>query len=222
MNKNSSQVAYREEGVSAIANPLPLGLLTLALTTALVGASFARFLVPPVRMGIGAVAAPALIYGGVTLVLAGMWAFRKNQQLPATLFSAYGGFLIALGALFLPLFGLAPLFGVDPLAFNHALGLLFLCWTISSGILFLGALRTNMTFLAVLACLCLAYLFLTIGEFANANGLLLAIGGWIGIVCALLAWYTALGGILQATRSPFQLPMGERGGSGREENVMVR
>src|SRR5262249_52403315 len=142
-------------------------------------------------------------------------AFRKNQTLYATLFSAYGGFLIALGALLLPLFGLISLFGTDVLAFNRTLGTLFLFWTISSGVLLLGALRTNLALIGVLVCLFLSYLFLTIGAFANANGPLLAIGGWLGILCALFAWYTALGGILQAAGSPFLLPMGERGGSPR-------
>ena len=213
MAQFASRTASREEEASAIANPAPLGLLTLALTTALIGASFARFLVPTVRVGIGTVAAPALVYGGVIQVLAGMWAFRKNHILAATLFSAYGGFLIAFGALFLPLFGLTTLFGANALAFNHALGLPFLCWTISCGVLVPGVLRTNMAQGAVVVCLCLSSLFLAIGELANANGPLLAIGGWVGIICALLAWNAALGGILQATGSPLQLPMGERGGA---------
>lgn len=212
MAQYASPTAYREEVTHDIANPEPLGLLTLAFTTALVGASFARFLVPTLITGIGAIIVPALIYGGVIQVLAGMWAFRKNHPLGATLFSAYGGFLIVLGALFLPLFGLTTSFGTNALAFNRALGLLFLCWTISSAILLLGALRTNMVMVAMLACLCLSYFFLMIGEFANANGPLLAIGGWLGILCALVAWYAALGGILQSTGSQFQLPMGEMGG----------
>jgi len=213
MAQYTSQMAYHEEGTSGIATPVPLGLLTLALTTALIGASFAHFLTPTIARGVGAIAVPALIYGGVIQILAGMWAFRKNQPLGATLFSAYGGFLIVLGALFLPTLGLATAFGIDVLGFYHALGFLFLCWTISSAILFMGAIRTNMVLALMLACLCLCFLFLTIGEFANANGALLAIGGWLGILSALLAWYAALGGILQATGSPVQLPMGDIGGT---------
>jgi hypothetical protein len=213
MAQRTSQTNYREEGVSTIANPGPLGLFILALATALVGASFACFLIPNTFLGLGTVVAPVLVYVGVILVLAGMWAFRKNHVLGATLFSAYGGFLIAFGVLFWPTIGLPRLFGLNILAFNHALGLLFLCWTICCGVLFLASLRTNMLLTAVLAFLCLSYLFLTIGEFANANTTLLAIGGWLGIVCALISWYAALAGILQATRSPFQLPMGERGGA---------
>jgi hypothetical protein len=211
MAQMTSQTEYREEGVGAIANPGPLGLLILALATALVGASFAHFLIPNAFLGLGTVVTPVLVYAGVILVLAGMWAFRKNHVLGATLFSAYGGFLIAFGVLFWPTIGLTRLFGLDILAFNHALGLLFLCWTICCGVLFLASLRTNMLLAAVLAFLCLSYLFLTIGEFANANTALLAIGGWLGIICALISWYASLAGILQATRSPFQLPVGERG-----------
>lgn len=210
MAQMTSQTDYREEGVRPVANPGPLGLLFLGLATALVGASFARFLIPSAFLGLGTVVAPVLVYAGLILVLAGMWAFRKNHLLGATLFSAYGGFLIAFGVLFWPTMGLLRLFGMDTLALNHALGLLFLCWTICCGVLFLASLRTNMLLTAVLAFLCLSFLFLTIGELANANMALLVIGGWLGIICALIAWYAALAGILQATHSPFQLPMGER------------
>ncbi len=213
MAQMTSRTNHREEEVSAIANPGPLGLLILALATALIGASFARFLIPNAFLGFGTIVAPVLVYGGVILILAGMWAFRKSHTLGATLFSAYGGFLLAFGVLFWPTSGLTRLFGPDALAFNHALGLLFLCWTICCGVLFLASLRTSMLLAAILAFLCLSYLFLTIGEFANANIVLLTIGGWLGIICALIAWYAALAGILQATRSPFQLPVGEREGT---------
>src|SRR5258708_11514064 len=71
----------------------------------------------------------------------------------------------------------------------------------------------------VLAFLCLSYLFLTIGELANANMALLVIGGWVGVICALVSWDAALAGIFEATPSPFQLPMGGRGGARSEEHT---
>jgi len=227
MAQTAAQREYAEERTSAIANPMPLGLIILALTTALVGASFAHFLIPNTFVGVSTVIAPMLIYGGVIQVLAGMWAFRRNHILPATLFSAYGGFLIAFGVLFLPVAGLLIPFGADIVAFNHAIGLLFLCWTICSVVLLVATLRSNMLLMVTLACLSLAYLFLTIGEFANANRALLTIGGWLGILCALIAWYEALAMILRSTRSPYQLPTGEsetppltsRPGYGREPAI---
>jgi len=36
----------------------------------------------------------------------------------------------------------------------------------------------------------------------------LAIGGWFGIATAVVAWYTALAGLLRSMSSPYQLPMG--------------
>ena len=53
-----------------------------------------------------------------------------------------------------------------------------------------------------------AFLFLTIGQLAGANSVLLAIGGWFGIATAVVAWYTALAGLLRSMNSPYQLPMG--------------
>lgn len=210
MTHMTERSAYREEETTnGVANPTPLGLIILALATAMIGASFARFLIPVTFLGMQTVVAPVIIYSGVILILAGMWAFRRNTQLAAILFSAYGGFLIALGVLFLPTLGPLTLFGANTVAFNHALGLLFLCWTITCGVLLLGAFRTNMLLITVLGCLFLSFLFLTIGELANANRVLLAIGGWLGILCALLAWYAALAAILRSAHSPYHLPMSD-------------
>jgi succinate-acetate transporter protein len=52
----------------------------------------------------------------------------------------------------------------------------------------------------------LSYLFLFIGEVASANTPLLIIGGWLGIICALVAWYTVLADMLQSVCSPFRRP----------------
>lgn len=198
---------YREEGISRLANPVPLGLLVLALITALVGASFAHFLVPATRLGLGTITAPVLIYGGGVLIIAGILAFRRNETLAPTVFVAYGAFCLAFGVLFLPLWDLIAFFGTDIPALNHALGLFFLCWMITAGVLMIGSLRTNPAMTVVLILLFLAYLFLAIGAFANANGPLLAIGGWLGIICALFAWYVALGSLLMATNSSLHLPL---------------
>jgi succinate-acetate transporter protein len=208
----ASRTEYAEEEAGGAASPIPLGAIAFALTTALLGASFAHFLVPVTITGLGLTVPAALFFGGVVQILAGLWAFRRGMTLPATIFSAYGGFLLAFGALFTPSLGLIGLFGASVSTFNHALGLLFLCWTISCAVLVLGALRSNMVLLLVMVFLFLAFLFLTIGEFANANFPLLAIGGWLAIICSLIAWYAALGSLLQSTRSTVRLPMwGERG-----------
>lgn len=193
--------------VTGIADPVPLGMSAFAFTTAVLGCAYAGFILPGAGAGLSLVVAVALIYGGIVQILAGMWEFRKDNTIAATIFSSYGGFLAAFGVVFLPGFGV--LNALTRASIMHpALGLFFLCWTIFSGLLFLSALRTNVAMLLVLALMFLAYLFLTIGELAGAMDVLLIIGGWLAIVSALVAWYTALADILRSANGAFQLPMG--------------
>lgn len=211
MAQYAAQTEQREEDISGIASPIPLGLLTLALATAIIGASFAGFLVPNLNIGLGVLVSSALFFGGIVQLIAGMWAFRRNNTFAATLFSAYGGFLIVFGALFMPALGLIPLFGFNMIGFNHTLALLFLCWMICCGVLLLGALKSSPLLTLTLALLFLAYLFLMIGELANANTPLLIVGGCFAMLSALVAWYAAITTLLEATHSPISLPMSGRG-----------
>jgi uncharacterized protein len=196
-----------EPVVSTIANPVPLGLSALAFTTAIIGCSYAGFIIPSIRAGISLAVGAALFYGGIVQILAGMWEFRKNNTIAATIFTSYGGFLVAFGAVFMPGFGILNILNNGAIL-HQALGLFYLCWTIFTGVLFLGSLRTNAALMLTLLLLFIAYLFLTIGQLASANAVLLAIGGWFGVACAVVGWYTALAGMLDSANSPVKLPMG--------------
>lgn len=208
MAQYASQADHEQaESMASIANPMPLGLSALAFTTAVLGSVYAGFIVPSVG-SIGIAVAAALFYGGLVQLLAGMWEFRKDNTIAATIFSSYGGFLIALGVIFVPGFGILSALTIA-LAMHPALGLFFLCWTIFTGVLFLGSLRSSIALLIVLGLLFLSYLFLTIGELAGGNIPTLVIGGWLGIVCALVGWYTALAGMVNSANGTFRLPVGQ-------------
>src|ERR1041385_4345530 len=73
------------EGVPA-ADPAPLGLAAFALTTFLLSGHNATFIPDVIWVG------PALFYGGLAQLLAGMWEFRNRNVFGATAFSTYGGF----------------------------------------------------------------------------------------------------------------------------------
>ena len=180
--------------VSYIANATPLGLGALAFTTAILGCSYAGFIVPSLRSGMSIAVATALFYGGIVQILAGMWAFRRGNTGAATIFSSYGGFLAAFALLFLPSFGLASSLSASDL--GAAVGLLFLCWTIFTGVLFLGSMRTGAGMLPVLILLFVSFLLLTIGVLASGNVILLRIGGWFGVATAIVAWLTVLAEML--------------------------
>ena len=180
-----------------VASPAPLGLNVLAFATAILGCFYAGFIIPYQGLGVRPAIGAILLVSGVVLVIAGILEYRKNSLVSATIFTSYGGFLAAIGLIFMPNLGiLGVLLGSGN--FNFAMGLFFLCWTIFSAILFVGALKTNMSLAITMGILTVAYLLLTIGNLSSSN-VINNIGGWVAIVAALAAWYTGLTTILSAS-----------------------
>jgi len=66
-----------------------------------------------------------------------------------------------------------------------------------------------MALIAVFGLLTLTFAALTIGELAPSNTFH-ALGGYLGVLTAIAAWYTALAGILASSKSMFTLPVGPR------------
>jgi uncharacterized protein len=71
--------------------------------------------------------------------------------------------------------------------------------------MFFGTLRTDGALIGVFGFLTLTFLFLTIGALGGASGMT-TVGGWLGLVTAVLAWYRALAVLLGGTTSLFKLP----------------
>jgi succinate-acetate transporter protein len=194
-----------------VASPAPLGLNVLAFATAILGCYYTGFIVPYETAGIRTVVGAALLIAGIILVLAGMWEYRKNYTVHATVFTSYGGFLAVLGVVFMPNFNIVGALTSSG-ELNYALGLLFLCWTIFTGVLFFGTLRTSMSMSITMLVLFVSYLLLTIGQIAGDNYILVHIGGWLAIATAIIAWIAALASIMNSIgpRTAFQLPLGRR------------
>jgi uncharacterized protein len=176
---------------TAIANPGPLGLSGFALTTFVL--SFANAGLLPKTTDSAVVIGLALFYGGLAQLLAGMWEFRTGNTFGATAFTSYGAFWLSFAALFLPTFG-----GAGAVISPHALGIYLIGWAIVTGILMVGSLRTNGATAAVFVLLFITFLLLGIGKLAGSTGIY-QFGGWVGILTALVAWYTAMAGILAHT-----------------------
>ncbi len=192
-----AQIASERSESVAVANPAPLGLSAFALTTFLLSSTNAGLILPAVT-GALAVIATALFYGGIAQILAAMWEFRNGNTFAATAFTSYGAFWLAVG------YSIQNKLILSPTAFGYFL----LGWTIFTGIMLLGSLRINWALIAVFAALFLTFLSLTVAELGGGStfGIL---GGWLGILTALLAWYTALAGLLGKT-GMFSLPVGAR------------
>ena len=197
-----AQVATERSGVVApvVADPAPLGLSAFALTTFVLTSTYAGFFSD--KAG-GVAVAVALFYGGLAQFFAGMWEFRRNNTFGATAFTSYGAFWLSYAAILLP--GTGVLAAITPVI-HQALGVYLLGWTIFTGLMFIGTFRLNGALIAVFGLLFLTFLLLTIGELGASTGAH-QIGGYLGVLTAIAAWYTALAGVLASIRSPLQLPV---------------
>ncbi|GHO84757.1 acetate uptake transporter family protein [Dictyobacter formicarum] len=174
-----------------------------AFTTIIWGAVFAGFLIRPFVVGIGLLAVVAF-FGGLALFLGGMNESARENPEMGTFFESYGVFLISLGALVAPTFGIAAYLGGN---LNVAVGFLFLTWTVFNALYIVTAVRTNPVWLSVLGLLFLASLGVTLGSLISVPVLSL-IGGWIAIVSGLVAWYGMLSRLLETGPAKIELPRG--------------
>jgi uncharacterized protein len=176
-----------------IANPGPLGLIGFATTTFFLSSVNAGILTG--KGDIFVVIGLAVFFGGISQFAAGMWEFRSGNTFGATAFTSYGAFWLSFAALLLPVFGTA-IAGAS----TEAVGFYLLGWTIVTGILMLCSFRTNGATALVFILLFVTFLLLAIGWLNGsggaANSNIIHIGGYVGIATAIVAWYTALAGVL--------------------------
>lgn len=193
----TSTVPAAASGV--IGDPGPLGLAAFAMTTFVLSCVNAKLLNAGTE---SVVASLALFYGGGAQLLAGMWEFRQGNTFGATAFSSYGAFWLAF-------WGLAefykPAAGVTASDASHAVGVFLLGWTIFTAYMFVASLRTTAAIAAVFGALTLTFLFLTLGAFDHTK--LTQVGGWLGLLTAVLAWYASFAGVTNTTWKRTLLPV---------------
>jgi hypothetical protein len=169
------------------ADPAPLGLAAFALTTFLLSAANANWMTAATG---SAWLGYALAYGGGCQLLAGMWEFRNRNVFGATAFSTYGGFWIGL---FLWVQFVAP-HATSAAAADHDLGWILLAFAIFNTYMLIMSLAVNIAVFAVFLTLEITEIVLFIGNFAG-NTTVVHIGGIIGVITALAAWYASAAGV---------------------------
>jgi len=187
--------------VTPVADPAPLGLAAFALTTFLLSGANANW------MGAATGSAwlgYALAYGGGCQLLAGMWEFRNKNVFGATAFSTYGGFWIGL---FLWVQFVAP-HAASASAADHDLGWILLAFAIFNSYMLIMSAQLNMAVFLVFLTLELTEIVLFIGNFA-ANSTIVHIGGYIGIITALAAWYASAAGVAASLNGRVKIPVGK-------------
>jgi uncharacterized protein len=173
-----------------VADPAPLGLAGFALTTFVLSAANAG-LIP--AGGDAVVLGLALAYGGLAQFCAGMWEFKRNNTFGATAFTSYGAFWISFWALLS--FNIAH---IPPAAVPAALGFYLLGWTIFTAYLTVIAVNLTRPVFIVFVLLTLTFLALAVGAFMSNAGLH-ALGGYLGLLTAIAAWYASYAGVAANT-----------------------
>lgn len=169
----------------AVADPAPLGLAAFALTTFLLSAKNAQW-----TDGTDAWLGYALGYGGLVQLLAGMWEFRNRNVFGATAFSSYGGFWIGLGLYILLV---AKEGNADQVA--NDLGWILLAFAIFNTYMLLWSTQVNLAVFGVFLALEITEIILFIGNFSTSETTI-KIGGYFGVITALVAWYTSAAGVI--------------------------
>jgi succinate-acetate transporter protein len=185
-----------------IADPAPLGLAAFALTTFLlscVNAGFVPASVEPVVFGV------ALTFGGVAQFAAGMWEFTKGNTFGSTAFTSYGAFWLSFWWLTAHLAD----YKIPAADAGKGVGLYLVAWGIFTAYMTVAATRVSGAVLAVFVLLTITFFLLGIGEMSG-TATISKLGGYVGVLTALAAWYASFAGVTAfAFKKPI-VPTGAR------------
>ncbi len=164
------------------ANPAPLGLAGFALTTFILSLTNAKIIGDS---SVEVVVALALAYGGLAQLLAGMWEFKSGNTFGATAFSSFGAFWLSY-AFFVWFF--AGNMKAEDVA--HAIGAYLAAWGIFTVYMWVATLRHRWPVMIVFLLLWITFFVLAVGNY-QGNADIIKIGGYLGLLTAVAAWYAS-------------------------------
>ncbi|MGW7345431.1 acetate uptake transporter [Streptomyces sp. NPDC054854] len=183
-----------------VANPGPLGLAAFALTT-FVLSLFNSGLIADTALS--AVVLPlALFYGGLAQFVAGAMEFRRGNTFATTAFVSYGAFWMS--------FAGYVKFVVPTLPAGQAhiaTGWFLIAWFVFTAYMAVAALKLDLAHRLLFTVLALTFLFLALGDLTRVTALG-HVGGYLGLLCAGIAWYVSFAGVAEETWGRKVLPLG--------------
>jgi uncharacterized protein len=188
-----------------VADPAPLGLAGFALTTFLLSGHNASFIPDLIWVG------PAIFYGGLAQLLAGMWEFRNRNVFGATAFSTYGGFWMGFGLFVILAETTKFLGGYKGSDLSNAAAWFLIAFAVFNTYMLIGSTRVNKAVFLVFLTLEITEIVLAIGYFNLSHGgtsWWLHAGGWLGIATAAAAWYASAAGVLNGQAGKKVVPVG--------------
>ncbi len=177
-----------------LANPGPLGLAGFAFTTWMLSMINAGWFD---AKALGMVIALAMAYGGTAQMVAGVLEFRKGNTFGTVAFFSYGAFWWSF-ALFAHYFG-----ATVPAAF---IGWYLFVWGIFTFYMWIASLKTTMALQLVFLALWITFILLAIGAWGVAS--MTTLGGYVGLITAILAFYLSAAEVINESFGRTVLPLG--------------
>ena len=186
-------------------NSAPLGLAAFAVTTfmlSMINAKLMPAAITPVVFGV------ALMYGGLTQLIAGIIQFRTGNTFTGVLFSTFGAFWLSLFAIveFYLKDIQGPTLPATTAMHGQALGLYLYAFGIFTVMILIASFRTNIVVVVALAGLAATLFVLGAGNYYG-SGLTIETGGYMGLAVAALAAYLSVAELCEASYKRPILPL---------------
>ncbi len=190
-----------QEGTGTpVANPAALGLVGFGLTTVLLSLINAGVLP---QGGENVVIPLALAFGGTIQVIAGILEVKAGNTFGMTAFLSYGAFWWWFALLLI----FAHTGVIDLKDAGATVGVTLLLWGVFTLYMWIGTFKLPRILFLIFLTLWITFFLLAIGAIAGMSGVSRA-GGWMGLVCGLLAMYGSFGIVTNATHGKTVVPLG--------------
>ncbi|QLQ78232.1 hypothetical protein HG537_0A04790 [Torulaspora globosa] len=191
VNDLDSETYRRRPRAQRLANPVPLGLASFSFCCLVLSLVNARVRGVTVNQ---LLVSSFLFFGGAIELFAGLLCFVTGDTYAMTVFSAFGGFWISWGCVFMDQFGVAAAYADDPKMFQNVTGFFLAGWAVFTFLVWLCSMKSTWGLFLLLGFLELTFLMLCIGSFIGSDKCLMA-GGYFGILSSCCGWYSLYCGI---------------------------
>jgi hypothetical protein len=146
----------------------------------------------------------AAFYGGLAQFVAGLWEFRNNNTFGATAFTSYGAFWLTFWALETFYVGRIP-----EAQLPLFVGWFLIAWAVFTSYMWIGSFKVSVAVNILFLLLAATFFLLGIGDVLGSDAIGM-LGGYVGLVTALVAWYASAAGVVNDTVGRIILPVGVR------------
>jgi len=179
-----------------LSNPAPLGLAGFAFTTWMLSMINAGWFSGD---GMGDVLALAFAYGGTAQVIAGVLEFPRGNTFGTTAFVSYGAFWWS--------FALFVAFFANKVPEGFLAWYLFV-WGVFTFYMWIASLRANTALQLVFLALWITFVLLAVGDWSQTT-MITRIGGYTGLVTAVIAFYLSAAEVINEMFGRTVLPIGQ-------------